>query len=39
MVQLEQVTTAGIATLLGGKRVLKRAVTTPFDMHATVRGG
>jgi putative toxin-antitoxin system antitoxin component (TIGR02293 family) len=39
MAQPEPITTAGVATLLGGKRVLKRALTAPLDMHATVRDG
>lgn len=39
MAQLESITTAGVATLLGGKRVLKRALTAPLDMHAVVRDG
>jgi uncharacterized protein (DUF2384 family) len=39
MAQLEWGASSGVATLLGGKRVLKRALTAPLDMQAMVREG
>lgn len=39
MAQLELGTISNVATLLGGKRVLKRALTAPLDIQAMVREG
>jgi putative toxin-antitoxin system antitoxin component (TIGR02293 family) len=39
MAHLQSETTTAVATLLGGKKILKREVTAQQDMRAVLRGG